>query len=703
MFKRFLKSLKRRRARPVRKAGKGSYRRKASSRGGVRGFFCRRVVAVACVRLAMAGIIVGGLAILYFAHGLPDISALNTIRKQQGITIETEDGRVVANYGDVYGTYMPYEQLPKPLIHAVLATEDRRFFSHHGVDFFGILRAMIVNARQGHLVQGGSTITQQLAKNVFLTPDRTMRRKIQEVLLAMALEHRYSKKEILAIYLNRVYLGSGAYGVDAASHRYFNKSVTDLSVAESAMLAGLLKAPSRYSPVASMARAQARVNQVLLNMVDAGYLDSKAVAPALESFKQLPAHETGGGEARYFTDWIIDQIPDYVGNTQDDLIVTSTMATTLQAAASDALQNVIATEGPTKNISEGALVAMTPDGAVKAMVGGINYAQSQYNRAAQAKRQPGSVFKLFVYLAALEAGYTPETPVLDAPVTVQVGNRLWSPNNFKADFKGEIPMVEGLRESLNTVSVRLSQMAGISRVSGMAERLGIPDVPEHPSIALGAVEATLLEMTGAFAHMPNHGNQVVPYGILAIKTRGGEELYHRDSPTQEKLLADSTVEMMNYMLLDVVRRGTGTRAGLPGRPAAGKTGTSQDYKDAWFIGFTPQLVAGVWIGNDDNAPMKHVTGGSVPAVIWHDFMTFAMNGLPVESIPNRSSSGLMPWLFGSSANPDNAPGIAAPVMEDAPLISGPQGAPILAPLPAPSPAKHKVEYTYPKGAKGIRH
>ncbi len=633
--------------------------------GRLKAWLQSRLWWAAVVRTLFAGFILLGLALVYFASQLPDIRKLDTIKKQQGITIESADGRVLANYGDVYGRYIAYDQLPKPLVLAVIATEDRRFFEHHGVDFFGIARAMITNAVAGHVVQGGSTVTQQVAKNVFLTPERSISRKFQEVLLAFWLEARFSKKEIMAIYLNRVYLGGGSFGVDAASRRYFNKSVEDINLYESALLAGLLKAPSRYSPAASEERAKARVHQVLLNMVDAGYLKKKDVTPTLENYAKAPSHKSEGGDVRYFTDWIVDTIPDVVGQVDEDMVVTTTMDAKLQREASDAIQNVISVEGPKKNITQGALVSMMPDGAVQAIVGGLDYSKSQFNRAVQAKRQPGSSFKLFVYLAALEAGLTPQSTVNDAPVTLQVGNKTWSPDNFEVGgYRGEIPMVEAIRYSLNTVSVRLSQYTGVSRVAAMAERLGIPNVPSHPSIALGSVEATLLEMTGAYAHLPNGGRKVVPYGITRIRTRDGKEIYKRPEGDADTVLAKGVVEMMNYMLVDVARRGTGTKAAIAGHPVAGKTGTSQDYKDAWFIGFTPQLVTGVWVGNDDNKSMKRVTGGSVPSIIWHDFMTHAMAGKPVKSIPTSagSSEGLLPWLFGGESatvdGAENALGVA---------------------------------------------
>lgn len=598
--------------------------------------------------------ILGGLGLMYFVGTLPDIRDLNTIKKQQGITVETEDGRIIATYGDVYGAYVPYDKIPKSLIQAVIATEDRRFFQHHGVDFFGIARAMVVNITSGKLRQGASTVTQQVAKNVFLTPERTFSRKVREMLLAFWLEGRYSKEDIMAIYLNRVYLGSGTFGIDAASRRYFNKPATELDLVESAMIAGLLKAPSRYAPTASSERAMSRAHQVLVNMADNGALDKQQIKPALQAFAKAPKHTVEGSDVRYYGDWIVDQLPDFVGNSEDDIVVVTSFDPDIQEVAADTLENALSMEGDTKRVSQGAVVTMAPDGAVKAMVGGKSYSESQYNRAAQAKRQPGSSFKLFGYLAALEAGYTPMAQVEDAPITLRVGNQNWSPDNYSSGkYKGLVTLAQAFRESLNTPAVRVAQYAGFSRVAQMAERLGIPNVPARPSIALGSVEATLLEMTGAYAHLANNGNKVEPYGILEIRTVKGESLYKREAPGSNPVLAEGTVNMMNYMLMQVTRAGTGTRASLPGRDVAGKTGTSQNYKDAWFIGFTPQLVTGVWLGNDNNRPMANVTGGSLPATIWHDVMVKALENQPVMAIPNEASSGegLLPWLFGGSTQP----------------------------------------------------
>ncbi len=672
---------------------------RSARRGGPkrRGLNKRYLFGVA-LRSGITLFIIGGLVLMFFWATLPDIRDLNKINKTQGITVETTDGRIIATYGDVYGAYVPYDKFPKSLIEAVLATEDRRFFQHHGVDFFGILRAAIANARAGHVVQGGSTVTQQVAKNVFLTPQRSMTRKIQEVLLAFWLEGRYTKQEIMSIYLNRVYLGAGTFGVDAASRRYFNKPAQDMGLVESAMIAGLLKAPSRYAPTASSERAMARAHQVLVNMADHGALDEKKIRPALEAFKNQPKVTVEGNDVRYYSDWIVDAVPDFVGAMDDDLVVVTTFDPKVQEFAADALENKLGMEGEAKKVSQGAVVTMKPDGAVVAIVGGVNYGESQYNRASVAKRQGGSLFKLFVYLAALEAGYTPTAQVEDAPISIQVGNKLWSPRNYTGEYKGVMSMADAFRQSINTVAVRLSQYAGVKRVAQMAERLGIPNVRPNPSIALGAQEATLLEMTTAFAHVANGGNQVVPYGILEIRTSKGEELYKREPSDTNPVLASGTVEMMNYLMLGTTRSGTGTRAALPGRDVAGKTGTTSDYKDAWFVGFTPQLVTGVWVGNDNNRQMAQVTGGNIPAMIFHDTMIKALEGVPAAAIPNNSSSneGLLPWLFGS--------GTPAPEATKQPISVAPSNSPfgfmneserqIQAPLP---PGSEPVPVITPQG------
>lgn len=614
----------------------------------------RRVLARSLASIGFTLLILGGAALLYAMQGLPDIRTLNTAKKERGITFESEDGKVIATYGDVTGRYIEFANIPKPLIQAVLATEDRRFFSHMGIDVWGIIRAASVNALAGKVVQGGSTITQQLAKNVFLTPERSLMRKVQEALLALALEARYSKEEIITIYLNRVYMGSGVFGMDAAAKRYFNKGGTELNLSESAMLAGLLKAPSRYAPTNSKSRAVARADQVLVNMHDAGMLNDAELARARSTLKSTAIVKTlEGGDARYFTDWVMEELPGLVGAVDEDMIVTTTLQPSLQRAAEDAVQTIIATKGSSLKASQGALVSMSPDGAVRAMVGGVNYFKAPYNRAVQAQRQPGSAFKFFVYLAALEAGLSPDSLVEDGPVSMTVAGKDWSPENYGKSYQGEVTLASAMRQSLNTVAVRLALYAGINRVAETAMRLGISRVPNHPSIALGSKETSLLRMTTAYAHMPSYGYSVVPYGIVSIRTPKGKKLFTYEGTPARKLIAGDVVEMMNYMMMGVVRAGTATKAALPGRDAAGKTGTSQNFKDAWFVGYTSQLATGVWVGNDNNQPMLKVTGGSLPAQIWHDYMMKASAEMPNEPLPSRATGGgFLPWLFGADSVSD---------------------------------------------------
>jgi penicillin-binding protein 1A len=623
------------------------------SRVGYRKKRIRRRVLTLLGSLLLTGILLGGGLLLYAMADLPDISTLNSVKKERGITMQSAQGRVIATYGDVTGRYIPYEDLPKPLIQAVLATEDRRFFQHFGVDLLGILRALAVNIYHGRVVQGGSTLTQQLAKNVFLTPKRTLHRKMQEALLALSLEAQYSKKDIITIYLNRVYLGAGAFGVDAAAKRYFDKPAEELNLPESAMIAGLLKAPSRYAPTSSKARATARAKQVLLNMLDAKMIAPSRAKAAMQALKETQmVAAVQGDDVRYFTDWVLEELPNYVGHVEEDLLVSTTLNPDWQKTAEDALQTILAEKGTLKNVTQGALVSMSPNGAIRAMVGGVNYVKSPFNRAVQANRQPGSVFKLFVYLAAIEAGLSPSTLVEDAPITLQVGKKEWSPQNFAKKYKGEVSIAQALRESINTVAVRLSQYAGIEQVAEMATRLGIAHVLAQPSIALGAKETNLLALTAAYAHLPNAGYRVVPHGITKISTKDGDILYEYKPPIRRGVvLSNAVVEMMNYMLMDVVRRGTGRRAFLAGRDVGGKTGTSQNFKDAWFVGYSANLATGVWLGNDNNAPMAHVTGGSLPAEIWKSFMKEATAKLPRTALPARDqrNEGFLPWIFGDSS------------------------------------------------------
>ncbi len=594
-------------------------------------------------KTALYGGLIVGLFLAWCLVTLPSIDELDKFARAPSILVKSEDGQIVGSFGDIYGDYVGFDDLPASLIDAVLATEDRNFYYHIGIDPFGLARALIVDIKAGKIVQGGSTITQQVAKNVFLTPERSIIRKIKEMILAIKLEWRFTKQEILSIYLNRVYLGAGSYGVDAAARRYFGVPARDMTLSESAIIAGLLKAPSRFAPTSNPELARRRAQQVLLNMQDAGYLSGEQTQKAIADLgKAMENRQHSSQSALYFTDWILDQIPEYVGSVEEDLIVITTLRPDWQALAEKALTQVMDKEGETYEAAQAAILAMTPDGAVRAMIGGRSYGASQYNRATQAMRQPGSAFKPFVYLAALEAGVTPETLVDDRPITIPAVGGDWSPRNYTGKYLGTITVREALTESINTVAAQIAINVGLDRVINIAHRLGIASpIDPVPSIALGSIEVSLLELTTAYAHLAAEGNLVIPHGILEIQNTGGDVLYQRHPSRLGAVLGKNTVGQINDMLMNVIENGTGQRARI-GRPAAGKTGTTSDYRDAWFVGYTPQLITGVWIGNDDNAPMKKVTGGMLPAAIWHDFMVAALAGAPVMNIP--TGGGFFPSL-----------------------------------------------------------
>ncbi len=598
---------------------------------------------------AIWGFVVGCVGLAWIAWDLPDIDALSPSgagARRQSVTLVADDGSPLAAYGDLWGRRLTVAELPRHLSEAVMAIEDRRFYDHPGVDARGILRAIVVNLRAGRVTQGGSTLTQQLAKNLFLTPERSLERKLKELVLALLLERRFSKDAILTIYLNQVYLGSGTYGVEAAAQRYFGHSARAVDVYEAALLAGLLKAPSRYNPRSDPRAADERARVVLEAMVDAGFLDRKAAQAAGRRGAKESADGARivGGSARYFTDWALDRASGYAGATQADLTVTTTLDPRLQAIADRAAARAAAAG------MQVALVAMTPGGAIRAMVGGADYHLSQFNRATQALRQPGSAFKPLVYLPALEAGMQPGTVIEDAPIAVDG----WSPENFTRRFLGPVSLREGLAQSLNTVAVRIAENVGRDRVVRAARRLGITaDLTPHPSLSLGASEVTLLELTAAYAVFANGGIGVVPYGVRDIRA-GGRTLYETGTMRGPGRVVEADVAAaMTDLLASVVREGTG-RAARIDRPAGGKTGTSQEFRDAWFIGYTADLVAGVWIGHDDGAPLrldgKPVSGGGLPAQLWRDFMMAAHRGLPVRSLAVAS-----PGASTSSGDPSYEP------------------------------------------------
>ena len=585
-----------------------------------------RLLRWALVAAIWSAVLLGGV-LAWYAYDLPDLGRIAQLTRKPSVTLLAADGAQLAAIGEVYGETVALGDLPAHLPQAVLAVEDRRFYRHFGLDVLGLARAMWVNLRAGRIVQGGSTISQQLAKILFLTPERTVKRKVQEMLLALWLERKFSKDQILALYLNRVYLGAGTFGVDAAARRYFGRPAAEVDIYQAALLAGLLKAPSRYNPAGNAGRAKQRTALVLSAMVEAGYLsaDQARGAAAAKGAGRTPP----GGRARYFTDWILQQVAGYVGTIDRDLVVATTLDPRLQEIAEAELAALLDAEGAKRATGQAAFVALAPDGAVRTMVGGRDYAKSQFNRAAQALRQPGSAFKPFVYLAAMERGLGPDDRMTDAPVKVAG----WSPKNYGGRYFGEVTLREAFARSLNSVAVRLSEQVGRARVAAAARRLGITsDLEVTPSLALGASEVTLLELTGAYAVFANQGVGALPYGIEEIREPGGRILYRRRGSGPGQVVAPGDVAKMTDMMTATVEWGTG-KAANPGRPAAGKTGTSQLSRDAWFIGYTADLVAGAWFGNDDGRPMKRVTGGGLPAVLWGRFMARALADLPPRPLP----------------------------------------------------------------------
>ncbi|HEV2673522.1 MAG TPA: PBP1A family penicillin-binding protein [Aliidongia sp.] len=590
----------------------------------------RRAAGRLALRLTMIGFVWGaiglGLLVAWAASTLPDTSELAQPDHHPSITLRASDDSLIATFGDLYGEELKLTDLPKALPEAVIATEDRRFYHHFGIDPLGVARAIFVDLKAGQMVQGGSTITQQVAKNLFLTPDKTLLRKVQEAVLAVWLERHFTKDQLLEIYLNRVYFGAGTWGVDAASRRYFGKSARRLSPYECALLAGLLKAPTRFSPARDQVRAATRTAQVLTNMVAAGYLSAaEATTIQKQSFVLSSVPITRPG-MRYFADWVQDQAATF--GLSGDITVVTTLDPKMQLAAEGALDAILTKDGAKAAAGQASLIAMSPDGAIRAMVGGRDYQVSQFNRTVQSVRQPGSAFKPFVYLTALEHGMRPDDHFTDGPT--RIGN--WQPHDFENRYLGDVTMAEAVAESLNTVAAQVAQKVGIRNVIATAHRLGITsDLNEDPSLALGTGEVSLIELTSAYSTLANGGYAVWPYGIAAIRDANGKVFYQRQQNSTGRIIQAQYVADMDRMLQGVIQHGTGKAAAI-GRPAAGKTGTTSDFRDALFVGYTADLVTGVWFGNDDDSPMAKVTGGSLPARAWHDFMTAALKGTPARPL-----------------------------------------------------------------------
>jgi penicillin-binding protein 1A len=571
--------------------------------------------------LTVIGLIALGIAVSVAVSQLPSYAEL--VRRDdlgQMIRVRAANGEIIHTMGPSFGEWITYDRIPPVMRDAIVAVEDRRFRSHPGVDPIGMFRALGVRFQEGRWRQGGSTITQQLARNIFLNNDRTFARKMREGILALALEWRFSKDQILELYLNRVYFGGGAYGIDAASRRFFGHSATNLSVGEAAIIAGLVKAPSNYSPTADVAAARDRGRVALELMVENGAItQSQADAADLDSI-QLARSTQRQNSTRYFIDWVLPQLDTLIDETRAPLDVWTTIDTNMQRAA------VAAINANTPGSAQGALITLDRDGAVRAMVGGRDYVGSSYNRATQANRQPGSSFKLFVYLAALEAGYRPETIVQDAPITING----WSPRNDNGRHVGPLPLRIAFAYSVNTVAVRLAQQVGTRAVADMAQRFGITTrIATNPSMALGSSEVRLIDMTRAYASVGRGGVSVTPYGIRRVTTTDNTILYQHPPGEARTLIAPWVAAQMTELLQGVVQVGSGRGAAL-GRPTAGKTGTTTSNKDGWFIGFSSGLTTGVWMGRDDNRALPGLSGGRAPASAFRAFMTRAVANRPVE-------------------------------------------------------------------------
>ncbi len=585
-------------------------------------------LCVGFVALMLAGIL------YYYSLILPDPRATALANVPPNVRILAANGAFIAERG-MRRDYVTYDRLPRVLIDAVISTEDRRFPYHFGFDPSGLIRAYLKNREKGEIVQGGSTLTQQLAKILFLERKRTMRRKVEELFIALWLEWNFSKDEILELYLNRVYFGSGNYGIGAAAYHYFNKRAEDLTLAEAALLVGLIKAPSHLSPHANRSGADERTGIVLKNMLSAGFIGDNAYRKALASPAVIHQPEPPLPGFEYVTDWVTETVPALVGDAGSNLIVETSLDFDLQRKTDAIVRRVMKGEGKRAHAGQAAVVVLTPNGGVKALFGGMDYHRSQFNRAVKALRQPASAFKPFVYLAALEAGLTPDSLVEDEPVQIEG----WIPANYGSSYRGTIQLKEALAHSSNAAAVRLMQYAGVDKVIGAAHRLGVTSqLDVGQTLALGTAEITLLEMTAAYASFANEGMGVLPYIITRVRNDKGRVLIERKLNGDRRVMPARIAGDMNEMLSAVVTSGTGTAAALRGRPAAGKTGTSTEYRDAWFIGYTADYVAGVWLGNDRNTRMRFVTGGSLPAGIWRQIMESAHKGLPVRPLPGTGGA-----------------------------------------------------------------
>ena len=557
------------------------------------------------------------------ADGLPQ-------QEDYAVTFLDRYGNEIGNRGILQDDSFDLQDLPDHFIKSVLSTEDRRFFEHFGIDFFGLARAMVENARAGGVVQGGSTLTQQLAKNLFLTNERTIKRKIDEAFLALWLETHLTKQQILKLYLDRAYMGGGAYGIAAAAEFYFGKSAKDLTLAESAMMAGLFKAPTKYAPHINLPKARERAKEVLYNMVQAGFLTEGQIVVALRD-PASPIERSVAEAPNFYLDWAFEEVKKIAGGRHRVLTAKTSIDMTLQKQSEQAVERSLRDHGKQYRVSEAAAVLMEPNGAVVAMVGGRDYGNSQFNRATDAKRQPGSSFKPFVYTAAMMNGYSPKSVVRDAPITI--GN--WSPKNYNRSYSGPVTLKNALTRSINTVPVRLAEAFGRNKIVEIAHKMGVQsELLITRSLPLGAAEVTVLDMATSYAVFANAGKKVTPHAVLQLQDSRGRVIFDAKRDIQaEQIVPEKAIAGMNEMLVNVVTSGTGRRARLPGITAAGKTGTTSAYKDAWFCGYTGNYSAAVWFGNDNSLPTRRLTGGRLPAMTWKAIMSAAHQQATLKAMP----------------------------------------------------------------------
>ncbi|MBN9305628.1 MAG: penicillin-binding protein [Devosia sp. 67-54] len=602
-------------------------------------------------------------SVLMLALALPAFQAVQTgsFNKPEDISVTFLDryGNEIGRRGIRSDDSYPLDKLPDYFVKAAISTEDRRFYDHFGVDIVGTLRALVNNAQGDNGTQGGSSITQQLAKNLFLSPERTVERKIKEAFLAVWLEWHYSKDDILKLYFDRAYMGGGNFGAAAAAEYYFGKKITDVNLAEAAMLAGLFKAPTKYAPTVDLAAARARANLVLSNMVDAGYMTEGQVAAARRSPATPIDHTAEINSPNYFLDWAFDRAKQIIADsktTANSFVVRTTIDPVLQSYAEDAVTSVMRDNGERYNASQAAMVVTEPNGPVRAMVGGMDYGKSQFNRAVAALRQPGSSFKAFVYAQAFEStNMTPVTRIDDRYVCI--GD--WCPRNYEGNLFGNITLTQAFEHSVNTAAVALSIKTGRQPIADLAHKMGITsDFPVTRSLALGVAEVSVLDMTSAYSVFASGGYKTPAYGITKITTLRGDTVFDKDvNAPRERILSDKTVGYMDTLMRAVVTGGTGTRAAVDGVPAVGKTGTTSDYRDAWFVGFTGNYVAAVWYGNDDYHQMNKMTGGTLPAMTWQKFMAYAHTNIEVKPIPFLDFT---PRPFVVQASTDGSPSPSAP-------------------------------------------